>query len=90
MQRLIEDYAPTLLVVGLPLNMDGTESDMSTLAREFGDRLTRRFGLPHAMQDERLTSRSAQPDVSGTGDGTTVHELAACLIAEDWLRQYAT
>ena len=44
--RLIEEWQPDLFVVGLPLNMDGTESLMSTRARKFGNRLHGRYGKP--------------------------------------------
>ena len=49
--RLIEEWQPDLFVVGLPLNMDGTESLMSTRAREFGNRLHGRYGKPCEMVD---------------------------------------
>jgi len=57
---LLEEWQPDLLVVGLPLNMDGTESDMSRRARKFGNRLHGRFGKPVEVFDERGSTRAAK------------------------------
>lgn len=77
---LIREWSPRHLLVGLPLNMDGTESDMSERARKFAAELERRTALPVTLVDERLTTREAQ----GL-DADRAHELAAVLIAETWL-----
>jgi len=76
--ELIEAWKPVRLLVGLPLNMDGTESDMSGQARTFAAALERRTGTPTELVDERLSTREA----SGQGGG---HAVAAALIAETWL-----
>ena len=86
---LVERYTPRKLIVGLPLNMDGSDSDMSARAREFAAKLGNRFNLDVDLQDERLTSRSAQDGLTEAiqqGLVKTDHELAAVIIAEDWLR----
>ncbi|QSX41746.1 Holliday junction resolvase RuvX [Shewanella cyperi] len=57
---LIKEWQPDLLVVGLPLNMDGTEQEMTLRARKFANRLQGRFGLKVATQDERLTTADAK------------------------------
>lgn len=77
---LVKEWGPTTLVVGLPLNMDDSESEMSALARAFGDKLARRFTLPVEMVDERLTTVAASQV-----QAKRVHELAAVLIAQTWL-----
>lgn len=79
-RSLIEEWRPTILLVGLPLNMDDTESDMSALARSFADNLERRFKLPVELVDERLTTHAAQRT-----DPDRAHEVAAVLIAQTWL-----
>ena len=84
LQALVADYDPVRLVVGLPLNMDDTESDMSAAARRFADRLRSRYGLPVAMHDERLTTREARSLAEGVDDS---HALAAALILESWLSE---
>ena len=56
---LISEWQPARLVVGLPLNEDGTDHDTTRLVRKFANRLHGRFGLPVAFVDERLTSHAA-------------------------------
>ncbi len=88
LQRLLEEYRPTQLVVGLPLNMDGSPSEMSDLAGRFAEQLGRRSGLAVTMQDERLSSHAAKAafeDAKAAGQASTEHELAACLILSGWL-----
>ncbi len=58
--RLIEEWRPDYLVVGLPVHSDGTEHELTRLARKFGRRLHGRFGLPVYWADERLTSLYAE------------------------------
>ncbi len=81
--ELIEEWQPDALVVGLPLNMDDSESDMSRLARNFAEELERRFDLAVHLTDERLSSREAE----ARGGARTDHDLAAKIIAETFLSQ---
>ncbi len=77
---LIDTWRPVCLLVGLPLNMDDTESEMCSSARLFAKKLARRYALPVHMVDERLTTFEAkQIDPEGA------HEIAAKLIAETYL-----
>ncbi len=57
---LLKEWEPDYLVVGLPLNMDDTESDMAQAARKFAGRLHGRFGCRVEMHDERLSSSEAR------------------------------
>ena len=75
---LVDHWKPHRLLVGLPLNMDDTESEMSERARGFAAILERRTSIPTELVDERLTTREA----THAGGG---HALAAVLIAETWL-----
>lgn len=75
---VIRPWQPVTLIVGLPLNMDDSESDMSARARRFARALERRSGVRTVLVDERLTTREA---LALDGD----HALAAMLIAETWL-----
>jgi putative Holliday junction resolvase len=79
---LIREWRPTALVVGLPINMDETESAMSLRARIFGGALAKRSDIPVTMIDERLSTRAARQIDPGKS-----HEIAAVLIAETWLGQ---
>lgn len=90
--RLLEEWKPDRVLVGLPLNMDDTENDMCARARKFGKRLHGRFHVEVEMVDERLTSFEAKGDVMAAGgsrdfgrDG--VDDRAAVLILETWFHQ---
>lgn len=60
MDKLIDDYRPARLVVGLPYNMDGTPTTLTEAARAFARELTVRYAVPAALVDERLSSRDAE------------------------------
>ena len=81
LDQLVAEWRPHCLVVGLPLNMDGTESEMSGRARRFAGTLEKRHPMPVELADERLTTREAKRAHPGTDD----HAVAAKLIAETWL-----
>ena len=79
-RKLVSEWRPIRLIVGLPLNMDDSESEMSERARAFAARLGKETGLQVELADERLTSRA----VADT-EGDQAHAEAAALIAETWL-----
>jgi putative Holliday junction resolvase len=90
--KLLDDWKPALLVVGLPLNMDGSEQEMTKAARRFGNRLHGRFNLPVEWQDERLTTYEAldQMGIRSKMDSrqrSDVDQLSAQLILQSWLNQ---
>lgn len=87
---LIAEWQPEALVVGLPLNMDDSESELSQLARKFGRRLQARYRLPVYMCDERLSSHSARGLLMEVQDRRrgklpSLDSTAAALIGEAWL-----
>jgi putative Holliday junction resolvase len=87
--RLIETWQPAALIVGLPFNMDGTETDIAVRARRFARQLEGRFHLPVYLVDERLTSIEAKR--LAAGKIKKIEELdaiAAKLILETWLREH--
>ncbi len=91
--QLLEEYEPKQLVVGLPLNMDGSVSDMAERAQQFGRQLGKRCGLPVSWHDERLSSRAAKADFEAAkamGTANTEHELAACLVLDSWFTDAAS
>lgn len=59
---LVEQWRPDQLLVGLPLNMDGTESEFCRRCRKFARRLSARTGLKATMVDERLSTASAKSE----------------------------
>lgn len=85
--RLIEEWKPDVVVVGLPLNLDGNEGELAPRARKFGRRLAGRFGCTVEFQDERLSSREAYTRTEAGDDPDDLHAIAAQVILEDWLRE---
>ena len=84
--RLLGQWQPDALVVGLPLNLDGSEHEVSRLAKRFGNRLRGRYNLPVFFIDERLSSAEAEHLLAGQRhDKGDVDKLAARLILESWL-----
>jgi putative holliday junction resolvase len=63
----IKRYQAKALVFGLPLNMDGSEGDRAAIVRKFAAELSEKIKIPVFFQDERLSSYSAQNQLSGTG-----------------------
>ena len=94
-EQIIEKNGITGIVVGLPLHMDGEESDRSAKAQAFGEMLRRRTGLPVYYQDERLTTVEADGILRDTGipvkdRKTYIDAVAAALILEDYLSRRAS
>jgi putative Holliday junction resolvase len=95
-EQLIAEWQPNILIIGLPLNMDGTEQEMSRAARRFSNQLHGRFGLPVELVDERLTSIEAEEIVSEQRRSgrikrsqakISVDQIAAELILQSWFAQ---
>jgi putative Holliday junction resolvase len=91
-RRLIDEWRPTRLVVGLPVHADGTPGDMQARVRRFAERLEE-FGLPVALVDERYTSIEAETGLRaaraagrrGRISREAIDAAAAVLIAERYL-----
>ncbi|HVY07255.1 MAG TPA: Holliday junction resolvase RuvX [Burkholderiales bacterium] len=88
-EALVREWQPVLLLVGLPLSMDGSEHATTALARRFAQRLEGRFGIETRMVDERLTSVEAQSQMREMGKDerkmrSKVDQLAAKLILENY------
>ncbi|UAX42107.1 Holliday junction resolvase RuvX [Pasteurella canis] len=90
-QCLIE-WKPNIIIVGLPLNMDGSEQDLTLRAKKFANRLHGRFGIRVELQDERLTTVQARAEIFEYGgyralDKSKVDSISACLILESWFEE---
>lgn len=87
--KLIQKWLPDALVVGIPLNMDGTDQAISYHAREFAKNLRNHFQIPVYEADERLTTKDARERLFAEGgykalqDGQ-VDRVAAQLILQNW------
>lgn len=84
--RLIESWKPDGLVVGLPHNMDDSESEIALQARRFSRQLAGRYRLPVHLIDERLTSLEARR-LKRPKNIEELDALAAKLILETWLSE---
>ena len=87
--KLVAEWQPAGLVVGLPTHADGTPHEMTRLAQKFGERLQRRFALPVFYADERLTSLDAEARLRETGRNSKsakplLDAVAAQLILQTW------
>jgi len=93
--NIIEEWQPDLLVVGLPLHMDGTEQKMTQAARRFSNQLHGRYHIPIALMDERLSSHEAESILNEQSssrdslfpDKAQIDMISAQLILESWMSQ---
>ena len=90
--QLVKTWQPDAFVVGIPLNMDGTEQPLTELTRGFAKKLHVRFNLPVYEMDERLSTKDSRERLFAEGgyqalsDGQ-VDRVAAQLILQNWLTQ---
>lgn len=94
-EKYIKEWQPQLIVVGLPLNMDGTEQPVTLSAKKFGNRLSGRFGIKVEFQDERLTTTDAKEQLFAQGGyknlkKDNVDAMSACLIIESFFENQYT
>jgi putative Holliday junction resolvase len=88
--KLIKTWQPDAFIVGIPLNMDGTEQPITQSARDFALQLHQRFSLPVHEMDERLSSKDARERLFAEGgykalQNGQVDQVAAQLILQNWL-----
>lgn len=96
-EAVLQEWKPDLVLVGLPLNMDDSEGELSVRARKFARRLQGRFAVDVLMIDERLTSHEAKSMIreqqqslargrkAKSHDLTKIDHIAASLILQGWL-----
>ena len=87
-KTIVEEWNPNTLVVGLPINMDDSESDMSKLTRTFAKGLKDRIHKSVKLMDERLSSREAKNEVKEVFknfDATKADHIAASFILQSYL-----
>ena len=92
LDNAIREHGPHRLVIGLPLNMDGTEGPAAQKSRAMGENLQQRHGLPVEYQDERLTSFAAEADLAERklnrkAKKNVADAHAAAEILRDWLAE---
>lgn len=87
--NIVKQHQPTVFLVGLPLNMDDSESELSTRARKFARRLRHQTNIETWMLDERLTTREARDTLgryqaNGQAKRLSADSLAAAILIENW------
>ena len=91
-KKLIQEWQPAELVVGLPTTMDGKSQYTTKPAKQFADQLQQISGLPVHLVDERLTTKEARANIFDAGgfkklNKSEIDAYAAALILEQWLQQ---
>lgn len=89
LDALVAQWQPDVFVVGLPYNMDDSESEILRRARKFGNRLNGRYEKPCFGIDERLSSFEARGQLMRGESKAQLDCLAAQLILETWLQSFA-
>ena len=92
-EALISEWKPNLFVVGIPYNLDGSESELMARAIKFANRLNGRFHKPSYGMDERLSSVEAAEQVFeenwGAKKRASIDDIAARIILENWFSELA-
>lgn len=91
--KCLQEWQPDIAIVGLPLNMDGSEQELTHRARKFANRLQGRFWIKVELQDERLTTTEAKAEIFQRGGYKALNKgkidgISACLILESWFEGY--
>lgn len=89
--KLVKEKEVEKIVLGLPLNMDGSEGERAKRTRIFGEMLEKACSVPIVYQDERLSSVEAENylldgDVRRDKRKNLIDKVAATIILEDYLR----
>ena len=92
LSAIFDEWRPDRILVGNPLNMDDSESDMGRQAARFARRIEGRFGLTVTLVDERLSSQEAKANALAAGHrgdfaSIPVDDEAAAIILTTWLHQ---
>ena len=92
--KLVSEWQPHLLVVGLPLSLDGSEHAVTQLCKKFARRLNGRFNLPVALIDERYSSAAAsqllnEAGIRGRAQKEMLDQVAAQTILQSYFDQVA-
>ncbi|PCH62217.1 MAG: Holliday junction resolvase RuvX [SAR86 cluster bacterium] len=89
---LIDKWCPDMFVVGLPFNMDGSDSELLLRANKFAKRLNGKYHKPCYGMDERLSSVAAHEQVAASGHRSKqdmpIDDIAAQIILEDWFAEF--
>jgi putative Holliday junction resolvase len=92
-QKLIEQWNPDALIVGMPYFLDGKESEMTKTVQHFCDELEKRFGISVFKINEALSSYEAEETLKkklkiGKHNKQEIDKMAAAIIVQSWLDQH--
>ena len=92
-EKLLKEWQPESVIVGLPLNMDGTEQPLTARARNFANKVHGRFGVQVPLHDERLSTVEARAGLFERGgfralDKGSVDSASAVIILESYFEQH--
>lgn len=92
-KRVIDQWHPAALIVGLPTCINGQDQYTTEPAKAFAYQLTQHFDLPTHLTDERLSTVEARSQLFAQGgyhkiSTTAVDSIAACIILEQWLQMH--
>ena len=86
--NLIDEWKPDRLLVGKPLNMDGTPSDMMKKVDPFFQKLQKISNIPCELVDERLTSFEAKQLMQTDSKYDRIDDLAAKIFLDNWIENH--
>ena len=81
LEKNVIEWKPEFIIIGNPLNMDQTESEMSKLAEKFSTQFSKKFNLAVQLVDERLSSFEAKEFAKDDN----LDAMAAKLILDSWM-----
>lgn len=90
---LLNKWQPLFLVIGLPINMDGTEQPLTNKTRKFANCLYKKFGIQYKYQDERLSTVEAKEIIFQNGgyralkNKNKINSYAAAIILKYWFNE---
>ena len=86
--ELIAEWKPDQLLVGQPLNMDGSPSDMMKKVETFFQKLRKTTTIPCELVDERLTSFEAKQLMDSSSKHIRIDDLAAKIFLDNWIEHH--
>ena len=86
--QLVEEWKPDRLLVGQPLNMDGTPSEMMKKVNKFYIKLQAQTDIPCELVDERLTSFEAKQLLEPDSKPIRIDDLAAKIFLDTWMKHH--
>ncbi|WP_343189921.1 Holliday junction resolvase RuvX [Buchnera aphidicola] len=88
-EKIIKYWNPKTIIVGLPLNMNGTEQKITKKTKNFAKKIKKKFNLKVFLHDERLSTIEAKNILFSSGDKkltkNKIDSTAALIILESWL-----